>query len=143
LALRSRIVAVGGYWRLKNNPNKRKNQNKMNKDLRENNIKSKLEKRVKEELKPIDLEELYREMLDDCEPVVKVAGLSFTPSRIIEELDPTAFRCGVIDYADSLIGETLSEEIDGEYYNLDEVNDIRDEIESELDEEEEKEEATK
>jgi hypothetical protein len=49
----------------------------------------------------------------------------------------------VSDYADSLIGETLSDEIDGEYYNLDEVNDIRDEIESELDEEEEKEEATK
>jgi hypothetical protein len=115
----------------------------MNKDLRENNIKSKLEERVKKELKAIDLEELYREMLDDCEPVVKVAGLSFTPSRIIEELDPTAFRCGVSDYADSLIGETLSDEIDGEYYNLDEVNDIRDEIESELDEEEEKEEATK
>jgi hypothetical protein len=112
----------------------------MNKDQREKHIEAELEKRVKEDLKPIDLEELYRDMLDECEPVVKVAGLSFTPSRIIEELDPTAFRCGVSDYADSLIGETLSEEIDGEYYNLDEVNDIRDEIESELDEEEEEEE---
>jgi hypothetical protein len=115
----------------------------MNKDQRENKIEAELEKRVKEELKPIDLEELYRDMIDECEPVVKVGGLSFTPSRIIEELDPTAFRCGVNDYADSLIGETISEEIDGEYYNLDEVNDIRDEIESELDEEEETEEATK
>jgi hypothetical protein len=109
----------------------------MNKDKREKQIEAELEKRVKEDLKPIDLEELYRDMIDECEPVVRVGGLSFTPSRIIEELDPTAFRCGVSDYADSLIGETLSEEIDGEYYNLDEVNDIRDEIESELDEEEE------
>lgn len=109
----------------------------MNKDQRGKHIEAELEKRVKEDLKPIDLEELYRDMIDECEPVVKVCGLSFTPSRIIEELDPTAFRCGVSDYADSLIGETLSEEIDGEYYNLDEVNDIRDEIESELDEEEE------
>lgn len=109
----------------------------MNKDQREKHIEAELEKRVKEDLKPIDLEELYRDMLDECEPEVKVAGLSFSASRIIEELDPTAFRCGVNDYADSLIGETISEEIDGEYYNLDEVNDIRDEIESELDEEEE------
>ena len=110
----------------------------MNKDQREKHIEAELEKRVKEELKPIDLEELYRDMIDECEPVVKVGGLSFTPSRIIEELDPIAFSCGVNDYADSLIGETISEEmIDGEYYNLDEVNDIRDEIESELDEEEE------
>jgi hypothetical protein len=112
----------------------------MNKDQREKHIEAELEKQVKENLKPIDLEELYRDMIDEYEPVVKVAGLSFTPSRIIEELDPTAFRCGVNDYADSLIGETLSEEIDGEYYNLDEVNDIRDEIESELDEEKEEEE---
>jgi hypothetical protein len=110
----------------------------MNKDQREKHIEAELEKRVKEELKPIDLEELYRDMIDECEPVVKVGGLSFTPSRIIEELDPIAFSCGVNDYADSLIGETISEEmIDGEYYKLDEVNDIRDEIESELDEEEE------
>jgi hypothetical protein len=115
----------------------------MNKDQREKHIEAELEKRVKEDLKPIDLEELYRDMIDECEPVVKVGGLSFTPSRIIEELDPTAFSCGVSDYADSLIGETLSDEIDGEYYKLDEVNDIRDEIESELDEEEETEEATK
>ena len=96
-----------------------------------------LEKRVKKELKPIDLEQLYRDMLDECEPEVKVAGLSFCASRIVEELDPTAFRCGVNDYADSLIGESISDEIDGEYYNLDEVNGIRDEIESKLEEEEE------
>ena len=115
----------------------------MNQEQREEKIETQLEKRVKEELKPIDLEELYREMLDECEPVVKVAGLSFSASRIIEELDPIAFRCGVSDYADSLIGETISDEIDGEHYNLDEVNDIRDEIESGLDEEEEKEEASK
>jgi hypothetical protein len=117
----------------------------MNQDQRTKKIEAELDKRVKEELKPIDLEELYREMLDECEPEVKVAGLSFCASRIIEELDPIAFRCGVSDYADSLIGETISDEIDGEHYNLDEVNDIRDEIESELDkeEEEEKEEASK
>ena len=114
----------------------------MNQEQREEKIETQLEKRVKEELKPIDLEELYREMLDECEPV-EVAGLSFCASRIIEELDPIAFRCGVSDYADSLIGETISSEINGDHYNLDEVNEIRDEIESELDEEEEKEEASK
>jgi hypothetical protein len=70
-------------------------------------------------------------MLDECGPEVSVAGLSFLPSRVVEELDPVAFRCGVCDYVDSLLGESLSDEIDGNHYNLEEVNEILEEIESE------------
>lgn len=92
---------------------------------------SKLEKRVKAELEPVDVEQIYRDMLDECEPEVNVAGLSFVPSRVVEELDPVAFRCGVNDYVASLVGETLSEEIDGNHYDLEEVNEIIEEIESE------------
>jgi len=94
-------------------------------------IQKKLEERVKAELEPVDVDQIYRDMLDDCEPEVNVAGLSFVPSRVVEELDPVAFRCGVNDYVDSLVGESLSEEIDGNHYNLEEVNEILEEIESE------------
>ena len=113
----------------------------MNKEEREEYIEAELEKRVLAEgLKPVDLEQLYRDMLDELEPEVKVAGLSFCASRIIEELDPTAFRCGVCDYADSLVGDSISEEIAGDHYDLQEVEDIREQIEDELDEKEKEEE---
>lgn len=46
-------------------------------------------------------EEEYRDLIDESGPVI-VAGLKFTASRILEELDPVAYRCGLNDYVDSL-----------------------------------------
>lgn len=42
-------------------------------------------------------EEKYAELLDDCYPEVQIGHLTFSPSRIVQELDPTAFRCGIAD----------------------------------------------
>ncbi len=42
-------------------------------------------------------EEKCREMLDECYPEVQIGYLTFSPSRIVEKLDPTAFRCMVAD----------------------------------------------
>jgi len=96
--------------------------------------KVKAEQRIKDELEPIDLEQLYRDMLDECEPEVKVAGLSFCASRIVEELDPVAFRCGVCDYADGLVNESITDEIDGSHYDLREAQNIIDEVDCEMEE---------
>ncbi|NBW23409.1 MAG: hypothetical protein EBR82_87260, partial [Caulobacteraceae bacterium] len=96
-------------------------------------LKAKAEQRIKDELTPINLEELYREVLDES-GAVEIGGLSFMPSDIIEKLDPVAFRCGVNDYADSLINDTITDEIDGEYYDLRDAQDIVDEVEAELEE---------
>ncbi len=53
------------------------------------------------EIDPDEHEEEYKESLDS-EGDVNVCGLTFSPSRIIKELDPTAYRCGLLDYIDSL-----------------------------------------
>lgn len=53
------------------------------------------------ELDNDDYEESYKESLDSEGPV-NVAGMQFDASRIIEELDPTAYRCGLVDYVDGL-----------------------------------------
>lgn len=92
-----------------------------------------IEKRVKEELDPIDVEQRYRELLDDCYPEVKIGHATYSPSKIVEELSPTDFRCGVADMTGT--DEQLTE-IDGEYYNTDEVDEIRDAVESENGDEE-------
>lgn len=73
------------------------------------------------ELTPVDVEAAYRASLDDAYPEVEVAGLTFSPSRIIEELDPTAFRCGCADFSDS---EPWTE-IAGDYYRDDELDEAK------------------
>ena len=45
--------------------------------------------------------EMYNESLDESGYVV-VGGLEFLPSRVLEEMDPTAYRCGFNDYLDML-----------------------------------------
>jgi hypothetical protein len=60
------------------------------------------------ELNTDDYEEEYKEMLDESGDV-DVCGVPFSPSRIIEQLDPTMFRCGLIDYVDCINIEDTSE----------------------------------
>ena len=66
----------------------------------------------KTELKPAALKEydldnsddkaMYDEMLNEVSGEIKVGCLTFDASRIVEKLDPTAYRCGFDDYVDSL-----------------------------------------
>ena len=48
------------------------------------------------------LEELWISMLDDCHPMVKIGTLEYLPSRVLKEVDPIAYRCGMNDYESSL-----------------------------------------
>lgn len=51
-----------------------------------------------------DYEDQYKAFLDEA-GTVTVAGCEFDPSQILEECDPTAFRCGLNDYADPYLTE--------------------------------------
>lgn len=88
--------------------------------------------RVEAELTPLDIEELYGEMLDECHG----SFMGISASRIVQEFSPTDWRCGVCDYQDSLSREREYTEINDELYRTDEVDEIRDEIQSEIDAEE-------
>ena len=44
----------------------------------------------------------YDDMLNECYPEVEVAGLTFDPAEVIFNCDPVAYRCGLIDYIDSI-----------------------------------------
>ena len=63
----------------------------------------------------IDDYEAYNESLDS-EGTVTVAGMEFYPSRILEELDPVAYRCGYNDWVDSDQGD-LEDAIENEDYS--------------------------
>jgi hypothetical protein len=49
-----------------------------------------------------DIEEMYKEALDEMGEV-KLGNLTFSPSRIIKELDPIAYRVGLNEYEDMLM----------------------------------------
>lgn len=88
---------------------------------------------ITENATPIDREDRFDAMLDECYSFEAIGGpfASMIPSRVLKEIDPTAYRCGVNDYAD---GEEWVE-IDGSYYDSDEVDTAREEIVSEMESE--------
>lgn len=50
----------------------------------------------------------FDELLDEG-GAVEVCGVWFNPSDILKELDPTAYRCGYLDYTGALDLESFSE----------------------------------
>jgi peptidoglycan hydrolase CwlO-like protein len=80
----------------------------------------------------VDREAAFAELLDES-GMVDVCALSFMPSQIWRELDETAFRCGVNDYAD---GQSWVE-VAGETYEQDDAEKVKtelvDELQTELD----------
>lgn len=85
---------------------------------------------VVSECTAIDQEKRFDEMLDECYSFEKVGGPfeSMVPSQVLKECDPTAYRCGVNDWAD---GEDWNE-IEGDYYESSDVDKARDEYVDEL-----------
>ena len=75
---------------------------------------------VTEELNPVDIEERVRDLYDEQfhgNELANVCGVR--PSKVIEDLSPTTFRCACADYsgtADDLY------EIGSEYYDQKEVD---------------------
>ena len=104
------------------------------------NISKQLEELIKKELTPVNVEQRYRELLDDIYPEVKIGYSTFLASDIVEKLSPTDFRCGVADYSGT--DETLIE-LGGEYYDTAEVERFCEEQEAKEQIEEELKEATK
>ena len=60
-----------------------------------------------------EAESLYNDWLDEVYPPVNV-GVTLSPSYVLRECDPTAYRCGLIDWLDSENLTTDEDEADDE-----------------------------
>ena len=47
-------------------------------------------------------EEMYDEMLDECNDMVRIGTLEYTPSYVLKEVDPIAYREGFLEYVNYL-----------------------------------------
>lgn len=82
------------------------------------------------ELDPDDYADQYDEMLDDCHGDF----LGMNASHILKKMDPTAYRCGLLDYLDGLDQDDEKMENDECLELFEELEEIKSEIE-ELEEE--------
>lgn len=57
--------------------------------------------------------EAYDDMLNEVYTWSDVGGISFAPSDILNKFDPIAYKCGWIDYMDSLGVDT--DELEDDY----------------------------
>lgn len=91
-----------------------------------------LEEAARGELTALDMDERYREMLDECYSLESVGGpfTHMSAARVLEEVDPVAYRCGFNDWIDGELRETV-EEIGGDYYDKREADELRERIEDE------------
>jgi hypothetical protein len=75
------------------------------------------------ELDNDDYEEQYKEAIDSEGPVT-VAGITLDPSRVLQEMDPIAYGCGLNDYVDS-----CDKDEDPKYKELEEeIETLQDEL---------------
>ena len=59
-----------------------------------------------------ELYAIYDEMLDDCIGSVKIGYGEYSPSQILKNCDPIAYRCGFIDWTAE---EGYIDDPEGEY----------------------------
>lgn len=81
-----------------------------------------------------ELHEQYDNMMDECCEEVKIGSLRYAPSNALKAVDPTAYRCGFVDWLDSERERIV--EIAGDYYDRDSVEKALDELEAEIEAEE-------
>ena len=68
-----------------------------------------------EEVTREELEARFDESLGEAYEWTQIGELEFAPGDILRELDPVAYRCGVNDYHDSLVGDgEIVEELEDE-----------------------------
>ena len=82
-------------------------------------------------LTPVDGEEMFEELLDECYPEVQVGCCTFSPSQVMRELDPIAFNIGVGENLDGMAQDGQLYEYGGNYYDMNDLTEMLEEIEAE------------
>jgi hypothetical protein len=79
--------------------------------------------KLKEELQRLENNENtdeYDDMLDDCNPEIKIGTLRYSPSHVLKNVDEIAYNCGMNEYNDEKMSE-LEDEIKGKEQELKEL----------------------
>ena len=90
------------------------------------------------EYDPDDFADQFDESLDESIPEIEIGCLTYSPSYVLKNVDPTAYRCGLNDFVDSLDVEdsdeykALQEEIDDIQEEIDQLQSDIEDLEGEI-----------
>lgn len=92
---------------------------------------TKLKEIIIQNLERINVEQQYDYLLDECYSFKSVGGIfaHMSPSRVLQECDPVAYRCGWSDYIDAQ--EWV--EISGDYYDRSDCENQREKLFDDMD----------
>lgn len=63
------------------------------------------------------IEDMFEECINETHDPVEVCGCTYEAGRVLREMDPVAFRCGVSDWLDSEIQDgNIHEDEEGDFY---------------------------
>lgn len=80
---------------------------------------------VQDQLKPIHVDEYYFDWLSDVfSNPVDICGIEMDPVTIFKEMDPIAYDCGKSDMIGVQIEDGFWFEVNGEYYEVQDLEDI-------------------
>lgn len=79
----------------------------------------------------------YDDILDESYDEIKIGSCTFTPSQVLLNCDPTAYRCGISDYQNSLYEDSMYDLEDGQEVEINKITFRIDEEDDEEDEEDE------
>jgi hypothetical protein len=71
---------------------------------------------------PVDGDEMFEELLDECWPEVTLGHGTYSPSQILKNCDSVAFEIGAKENLDNLAEDGILYEVDGEYYRIDDID---------------------
>lgn len=71
---------------------------------------------------PVDGDELFEELLDECWPEVTIGYGTYSPSQILKACDPIAFEIGAKENLDNLAEDGVLFEHSGDYYRVEDID---------------------
>ena len=84
-----------------------------------------IEHLIKEHCSEIDADEQYEDFLNDTCETIKIGTLEYDPGYVLKNIDEVSFKCGA---SDMLSDDDLYVEIDGQYYNVYDIENMIDEL---------------
>ena len=101
-------------------------------------IKDKEKQQSNIEIDPDSYEDQFDESLDESIPEIEIGSLTYSPSHVLKNVDPVAYRCSLNDFVDSLDVEdsdeytALQEEIDQLKSDIEDLESEIEDLESQI-----------
>ena len=84
------------------------------------------------ELDPDDFADQFDDMLDESIPEIEIGSLTYSPSHVLKNVDPVAYRCSLNDYADSIFDASETDECKALQEEIDQLQSDIEDLENQI-----------